>query len=128
MNTEILPPAPKPIALRTLLMISGLFWVYVTLSNVLYATNMSVNAALFHADAMYAPWEVRVVQHVLLLPLLLDLLLGVEPCGLGDSARSAATAVVGGDFRRTVLPRNESRHPYMYVVLQGPLGRAFGGS
>jgi hypothetical protein len=71
MNTEILPPAPKPIALRTLLMISGLFWVYVTLSNVLYATNMSFSAALFHADAMYAPWEVRVVQHVLLLPLLL---------------------------------------------------------
>ena len=72
MNTEILPPAPKPIALRTLLMISGLFWVYVTLSNVLYATNMSVSAALFHADAMYAPWEVRIVQHVLLLPLLLS--------------------------------------------------------
>ena len=71
MNTEILPPAPKPIAPRTLLMISGLFWVYVTLSNVLYATNMSVNAALFHADALYAPWEVRVVQHALLLPLLL---------------------------------------------------------
>jgi hypothetical protein len=71
MNTEILPPAPKPIALRTLLLISGLFWVYVTLSNVLYATNMQVNAALFHADDMFAPWEVRVVQHVLLLPLLL---------------------------------------------------------
>jgi Histidine kinase len=71
MNTEILPPAPKPIAPHTLLMISGLFWVYVTLSNVLYATNMSVNAALFHADALYAPWEVRVVQHALLLPLLL---------------------------------------------------------
>jgi hypothetical protein len=71
MNTEILPPAPKPIALRTLLMISGLFWVYVTLSNVLYATNMQFSAALFHADDMFAPWEVRVVQHVLLLPLLL---------------------------------------------------------
>jgi hypothetical protein len=71
MNTEILPPAPKPIALRTLLMISGLFWVYVTLSNVLYASNMQFSAALFHADDMFAPWEVRVVQHVLLLPLLL---------------------------------------------------------
>ena len=70
MNTEILPPAPKPIALRTLLMISGLFWVYVTLSNVLYANNMQFNAALYHAD-LFAPWEVRVVQHVLLLPLLL---------------------------------------------------------
>jgi Histidine kinase len=71
MNTEILPPAPKPIALRTLLTISGLFWVYVTLSNVLYATNMQFSAALFHAADMFAPWEVRVVQHVLLLPVLL---------------------------------------------------------
>jgi hypothetical protein len=71
MNTEILPPAPKPIALRTLLVISGLFWAYVTLSNVLYASNMQFSAALYHAD-MFAPWEVRVVQHVLLLPLLLS--------------------------------------------------------
>jgi hypothetical protein len=71
MNTEILPPAPKPIAPRTLLMISSLFWVYVTLSNVLYANNMQFNAALFHAEDLFAPWEVRVVQHVLLLPLLL---------------------------------------------------------
>jgi hypothetical protein len=70
MNTEILPPAPKPIALRTLLMISVLFWAYVTLSDVLYANNMQANANLYHAD-MFAPWEPRVVQHVLLLPLLL---------------------------------------------------------
>lgn len=70
MNTEILPPAPQPIAVRTLLMISGLFWVYVTLSDVLYASNMQALATLYHAD-LFSPWEVRVVQHVLLLPLLL---------------------------------------------------------
>src|ERR1700689_1898874 len=71
MNTEILPPAPKPIPRRTLLMISGLFWVYVTLSNVRYATNRSVRSPLFLADPMYAPWQVGMVQQVLLLPLLL---------------------------------------------------------
>src|SRR3984885_9432096 len=70
MNTEIPSPASKPIALRTLLIISVLFWVYVTLSDVLYANSMQANASLFHAD-MFAPWEPRVVQHVLLLPLLL---------------------------------------------------------
>jgi hypothetical protein len=70
MITEIPPPAPKPIALRTLLMISGLFWLYVTLSDVLYAQNMQALATLYHAD-LFSPWEVRVVQHVLLLPLLL---------------------------------------------------------
>jgi hypothetical protein len=71
MNTEILPPASKPIALRTLLMISGLFWVYVTLSDVLYANNMQALATLYHAE-LFSPWEVRVVQHALLLPLLLS--------------------------------------------------------
>jgi Histidine kinase len=71
MDTEILPPTPKPIGLRTLLMISCAFWVYVTLSNILYGNNMMFSASLFHADAMFAPWEIRVVQHVLLLPLLL---------------------------------------------------------
>jgi hypothetical protein len=70
MNTEILPAAPKPIALRTLIMISGLFWAYVTLSDVLYASNMQALTSLYHAE-MFSPWEVRVVQHVLLLPLLL---------------------------------------------------------
>jgi hypothetical protein len=70
MNTEILPPAPKPISLRTLLLISGLFWTYVTLSDVLYANNMQALATLYHAD-LFSPWQVRVVQHLLLLPLLL---------------------------------------------------------
>jgi hypothetical protein len=70
MNTEILPSAPKPIALRTLLMITCLFWAYVTLSDVLYANNMQANAMLYHAN-LFAPWQPRVLQHVLLLPLLL---------------------------------------------------------
>ena len=65
MNTEILPPAPKPIALRTLLIISCLFWAYVTLSDVLYANNMQANAMLYHAD-LFAPWQPRVLQHLLL--------------------------------------------------------------
>ncbi len=70
MNTEILPLAPKPIAPRPLLIIAALFWVYVTLSDVLYGNSMQANANLYHAD-MFAPWQVRVLQHVLLLPLLL---------------------------------------------------------
>jgi hypothetical protein len=70
MNTEILPPVSKPIALRTLLVIAALFWVYVTLSDVLYGNSMQANANLYHAD-IFAPWQVRVLQHVLLLPLLL---------------------------------------------------------
>jgi hypothetical protein len=70
MNVEILPAAPKPIALRTLIMISVLFWAYVTLSDVLYGNSMQANANLYHAD-IFAPWQVRVIQHLLLLPLLL---------------------------------------------------------
>ena len=70
MTTEILPPLPKPIAPRALLMISGIFWVYVTLSDVLYADSMQALATLYHAD-LFSPWQIRVVQHVLLLPPLL---------------------------------------------------------
>jgi hypothetical protein len=70
MDIESLPPAPKQIAPRTLLVISAVFWAYVTLSNVLYARNMQFNAALYHAT-LFAPWQIRVIQHVLLLPLLL---------------------------------------------------------
>src|ERR1700722_343648 len=56
-----------------------------------------------------------------------DLLLGIEPCGLGNAARSAATAASGGDIRRYVLPGNESLRAYMSLVIPGSLAEARDG-
>jgi Histidine kinase len=63
-------PGGKGIPLRTLFLLTGIFWVYVTLSNVLYAHSMQINVTQVSHTVLFAPWEIRVLQHALLLPVL----------------------------------------------------------
>jgi hypothetical protein len=51
--------------------IVGLFWLYVTLSNVLYAYSMRVGIARATDVQVFAPWDARVLQHLLLLPVVM---------------------------------------------------------
>jgi hypothetical protein len=55
---------------RQFLLIVGLFWAYVTLSNVLYAYGMRTGIAKMTDVALFATWDARVLQHLFLLPLL----------------------------------------------------------
>src|SRR6202453_50560 len=48
-----------------------LFWAYVTLSNVLYAYGMRTGISKVSDLALFAPWDARVLQHLLLLPLVI---------------------------------------------------------
>jgi hypothetical protein len=56
---------------RQFLAIVTLFWLYVTLSNVLYAYSMRTGIARTTDMPLFAAWDVRVMQHVLLFPVLL---------------------------------------------------------
>jgi hypothetical protein len=56
------------LTLRQLFGIACLFWSYVALSNVLYAYGMSAH---MNGPSPFAPWDARVLQHLLLLPFLL---------------------------------------------------------
>ena len=56
---------------RQFLAIVGLFWLYVTLSNVLYAYSMGTSLSNATHEPLFAPWNIRVLQHALLLPLVL---------------------------------------------------------
>jgi hypothetical protein len=49
----------------------ALFWLYVTLSNVLYAYGMRTGIGHMTDVPLFAPWEARVLQHLVLLPCLL---------------------------------------------------------
>ena len=60
----------KRIPLHTLLLITGIYWVYVTLSNILYAHSMQINTTLVAHTMLFAPWDVRLLQHIMLLPVL----------------------------------------------------------
>jgi hypothetical protein len=56
---------------RQFFTIVGLFWAYVTLSNVLYAYGMRTGIGKVTSQPLFSPWDARVLQHVYLLPLIL---------------------------------------------------------
>jgi sensor histidine kinase YesM len=56
---------------RQFFTIVGLFWAYVTLSNVLWAYGMRTGIAQVTNQPLFSPWDARVLQHVYLLPLIL---------------------------------------------------------
>jgi hypothetical protein len=56
---------------RRYLGIVCLFWLYVTLSDVLYARSFGMGVATMTTAHLFAPWSVRASQHLLLLPALL---------------------------------------------------------
>lgn len=47
------------------------YWVYVTLSNILYANSMNAGFDAMSTERYFAPWDARVMQHVILYPALL---------------------------------------------------------
>src|ERR1700688_2019089 len=59
------------LSLRQLLGISCLFLVYVTLSTILYAYSMRAGIARMSTVSIFPPWDARLLQHTLLLPVLL---------------------------------------------------------
>jgi Histidine kinase len=56
---------------REFLAIACLFWVYVTVSNLLYGYSMRAGIARVSTVMLFAAWDARLLQHLFLLPLLL---------------------------------------------------------
>jgi sensor histidine kinase YesM len=59
------------LSLRQFLGITCLFWVYVTVTNILYAYSMRAGLARMTSFPLFAAWDARLLQHVMLLPVLL---------------------------------------------------------
>jgi hypothetical protein len=59
------------LSLRQFILIVCLFWTYVALSNILYAYGMRSGISQATKMPLFAPWDARLLQHVLLLPVLL---------------------------------------------------------
>jgi signal transduction histidine kinase len=105
------------LSLRQFLGIICLFWVYVTLSNILYAYSMRAGIARMSTVSIFAPWDARLLQHALLLPVLLvsfwaslriqwrpllvalplQLILGAVFCAVAYPAMLLAEMTVGGE-------------------------------
>jgi hypothetical protein len=54
---------------RPLLGVLTAFWIYVALSNVMYANNMQASLSVMNIHNVFAPWDARVIQHLVLYPL-----------------------------------------------------------
>ena len=84
--------------------ITGLFWVYVTLSNILYAYSMRTGMARMTNVSLFAAWDARLLQHVMLLPVL--------DFGSGVAAGKASGTACWTSFRaRKKRARPAARKP-----------------
>ena len=82
--------------LRPLLLIVTVFWVYVTLSDVLYANQVQSSLTALHVGTLFAPWQVRALQHLILYPTLLGCVWGSLRLGWQPLARRLPPQVLLG--------------------------------
>ncbi len=92
--------ASRPLDLpnRTLLVVTALFWVYVTASNVLYAENIQIEVGALTGATVFGPWQQRVLQHVLLFPVLLACYWGALRIGWTSAWRAALQVALAAGF------------------------------
>jgi hypothetical protein len=83
---------------RALLLITTLFWFYVTLSNVLYARSLQADVAQVSDVIVFGPWGQRVLQHLLLFPLLLGCYWASLRIGWTSTWRALAQVALGVTF------------------------------
>jgi hypothetical protein len=100
---------------KPLLGILTVFWVYVTLSNVMYANNMQASLSVMNIEHVFARWDARILQHLFLYPLFILAMRGSLRTGWQPLWRAlplqlllallfaalAAPALVGGEYLTT---------------------------
>src|SRR6266705_1087085 len=56
---------------RDVLILASLFWAYVTLTDIVYYEAMRIESRQLTTVMLYYPWQYRLMQHMLMLPVLL---------------------------------------------------------
>src|ERR1700739_2254651 len=97
---------------RALLGVLTAFWIYVALSNLMYANSMQASLTVQNIHHVFAAWDARIIQHLLLYPLFIIMMRGAlrtgwQPlwrtlplqllCALGFAV-IAAPALVTGEY------------------------------
>jgi hypothetical protein len=114
-----------------LAVLSG-FWIYVAASNLMYANTMGESLKSVNVTDFFAPWDARLVQHLLLYPLFIlcawtSLHIGWRPlwrtlpiqlsCALGFAVLAAPALVTGewamGEWHGTIGITHAHAHPYV---------------
>ena len=91
--------------IRPLFLIVTAFWAYVAASNVIYAHSMQQSLMAFHRQDFFAGWEARLLQHLVLYPLLLGAVWASLRIGWQPLARRLPLQVLmGGAFAAAASP------------------------
>jgi hypothetical protein len=112
---------------RPLLGLLTAFWIYVALSNLMYANSMQASLTVMNIHNVFAPWDARIIQHLVLYPLFIlsmrgALRTGWQPlwralplqllCALGFAVL-ASPALVLGEFLTGMAHGNPMIHDSM---------------
>jgi Histidine kinase len=104
------PEAVAQPSFRPLLGVLTVFWIYVALSNVMYANNMQASLSSMKIEHVFAAWDARLLQHLMLYPLFIlcmwrSLRIGWQPlwravplqllCALGFSVLASPALSLG---------------------------------
>jgi Histidine kinase len=86
------------VSFAVLLMLAAGFWLFVTLTDVLYGYTMQINADQVFKAVIFQNWSERVLQHLLLFPLLLACFTVSLRIGWAPVTRVPAQILLGGIF------------------------------
>jgi len=112
---------------RPLLGVLTAFWIYVALSNLMYANSMQASLTVQNIHHVFAPWDARIIQHLLLYPLFIVSMRGAlrngwQPlwralplqllCALGFAVL-ASPALVLGEYLTGIAHHSNMMHDSM---------------
>ena len=112
---------------RPLLGVLTAFWIYVALSNLMYANSMQASLTVQNIHHVFAPWDARIIQHLLLYPLFIVSMRGAlrngwQPlwralplqllCALGFAVL-ASPALVLGEYLTGIAHHSDMMHDSM---------------
>jgi Histidine kinase len=86
------------VSFKVLLLLASVFWLFVTLTDVLYGYTMQINAGQMFKAVVFQNWSERVLQHLLLFPLLLACFAASLRLGWAPVARVPVQIALGGIF------------------------------
>jgi sensor histidine kinase YesM len=90
-------PAPR-VSFKVLLLLAAAFWLFVTLTDVLYGYTMQINADQVFKAVIFQNSNERVLQHLLLFPMLLACFAASLRIGWAPVARVPLQILLGGIF------------------------------
>jgi hypothetical protein len=70
-DAELIEDEVHFLSRRSVLWLASVFWAYVTLTDIVYHEAMRIELAELSGVMVFFPWEHRLMQHVLMLPVLL---------------------------------------------------------